>query len=147
MYVLEQMHEGDQDVPRADAIRFGRMGGPLRRARILLSSNTMATFRVYREYPDGAPIGAISPASKHSHDDPHPSLTDGIVGPGGYWVLEIGGKRMGLAALKADATQKRGLVFRTTSGEEIEATCEDKEAFRMWKGVAAVVSPAECRRE
>lgn len=146
----EQLHEGEQDIPRADALRFGHTGGPLRRSRILLATHVKPIFRVYREYPESTSATTSSTRLSSGSDDAHASPAHGaesVAAGGGYWVLDIAGKRMALMGIRADPTQKRGLLFQTVLDGEIEAICEEKEAFRMWMGVAAVVNPSAGRSE
>lgn len=148
------MHEGEQDIPRADALRFARAGGSLRRARILQTAGSTATFRVFRDYPRAAEAttggvaagaAAAAPFSRLA-SEPAPGgglEKSGSAGRGGgVWVLEVGGRRFELAGLIPDESRRQGLVFATKGGGDIEASCDDKEAYRMWLGVAAAVCPA-----
>lgn len=154
-----QVHDGQHDIARADALRFAREGGPLRRTRILQSTSTVVIFRVFREYPKHkaassttTPVMTAPDAAQQSSaswlGNPHWSRTgEGVettsereVG-GGQWVVEIGGRRQSLVGLRGDSSRKRGLVFVTKEDGEIEGSCDDEEAYRMWLGVAAAVCP------
>lgn len=149
------MHEGEQDIPRAEALRFARAGGSLRRARILQTTGSTATFRVFRDYPLAAAAttgavaaGAAAAAAPLSRLASAPAPGGGLEKSGsagrggGVWVLEVGGGKFELAGLMPDKSRQQGLVFSTKGGGDIEASCDDKEAYRMWLGVAAAVCPA-----
>lgn len=144
------MHGGVHDVPRSDAIRFGRTGGLLRRSRIL-SSSVLCTVRVYRECPPPTTTmpegGGMAPSGGERDDLWSAPLGIETTGGGGYWVLEMADKRVVLAAMKGDPARKGGVTFQTALGEEIETVCESVEAYRMWLGLAAVVSPAGLRSD
>lgn len=134
-----QVHEGEQDIPRADALQFAREGGLLRRPRILHASNTLVHFKVFREYPANA--AALPPPESRSAPEPS-RQGGGGGGSGGLWVVEAGGKRQTLVGLRADASRRHGLLFSTKEDGEIEVACDDQESYRMWLGVAAAVCPA-----
>eukprot|EP00904_Undaria_pinnatifida_P001719 jgi/Undpi1/11548/HiC_scaffold_30.g13845.m1 len=134
-----QVHEGEQDIPRADALQFAREGGLLRRPRILHASNTLVHFKVFREYPANA--AALPPPESRSAPETS-RQGGGGGGSGGLWVVEAGGKRQTLVGLRADASRRHGLLFSTKEDGEIEVACDDQESYRMWLGVAAAVCPA-----
>lgn len=157
-----QAHEGEQDIPRADALRFARRGGALRRARVFRASNTFVHFKVFREYPArpgsaAAAAAAAAPPSTNAtalpslpppESRPAPETTrlrsGGGSGSGsaGVWVVDVAGKRQTLVGLRADASRQWGLLFTTKEDGEMEVACEDQESYRMWLGVAAAVCPA-----
>lgn len=141
----KQAHEGEQDIPRADALRFARTGAMLRRPRLLRNANQPVLFKVLREYPS-TPSTTLPPVTG--------GLAAGVAEAacGGVWVLYVGSKRLTLKGLRAARATRGGggsagargggLVFETVEDGEVEATCEEKEAFGMWLGVAAAVCPA-----
>ncbi|CAM9891727.1 unnamed protein product, partial [Scytosiphon promiscuus] len=135
---FQAKHEGELDIPRADALRFAREGAPLRRQRIIQSTTTVITVRIFRE-------GRWRGRS--------------IV------VVDLGGKRktlLGLRAAPAKAgssssssrhgkagggssdgkQQRRGLLLETKEHGEEVLLCDEQESFRMWLGVAAAVFPS-----
>lgn len=62
--------------------------------------------------------------------------------PRGVWVVEIGGSRkLTLLGLRADRSKRLGLVFDTRENGEVDVSCDGKETFRMWLGVAATLFP------
>ena len=164
-----QAHEGEQDIPRADALRFARQGGALRRARVFRASNTFVHFKVFREHPArpgsaaaAAAAAAAAPPSTNAtalpslpppESRPAPETTRLWSGGGGggggsgsrsagVWVVDVAGKRQTLVGLRADASRQWGLLFTTKEDGEMEVACEDQESYRMWLGVAAAVCPA-----
>ena len=149
------MHEGEQDIPRADALRFARQGCRVRKFRVLRGTSTVATYRVFREYPKTTPSSKPGASPSGAKDLPENSLATSIWDTsagcvetseerktgGGIWVLDAGGRKHVLRSIRADPSRRWGLLFTTESGE-VDATCEDQEAFRMWLGVGAVVCPS-----
>lgn len=109
---------------------------------------------MFRDYPRasaspggvGGAVTASAPSSSVVHGGGggvlEASGRSAVGGAGGVWTLEVGGKRFELAGLVPDESKRRGLVFSTKRDGDIEALCEDKEAYRMWLGVAAAVCPA-----
>lgn len=164
-------HEGELDIPRADALRFAREGRTLRREKILSPVGTVVKVRIFREYcapqpqeeeeEQAAAVG--SPSSRGRGGG-----ADGGAGAGaGAWVVELGGKRKTLVGLRAEAApgaepagstifgrrssgggggggsrRPRALLLKTRDGGEERLLCDDQESFRMWLGVAAAIFPS-----
>eukprot|EP00752_Nemacystus_decipiens_P010540 g9386.t1 len=129
--VFQAKHEGELDIPRADALRFAREGGSLRREGRIIQSSAAVTVRIFREYSQpkqqpaqqqqqqqrqGLAAETATAAAAAAATQPS-SSTDiwsagaktaaekdrggGGGGGGGMWVVELAGKRKTLVGLRA----------------------------------------------
>eukprot|EP00903_Cladosiphon_okamuranus_P020033 g18401.t1 len=132
---FQAKHEGELDIPRADALRFAREGGSLRKEGRIIQSNAAITVRIFREYSQPQQrLGGQQQQQEGAPKDPAaaPPTSAGIwsagaeagpemdgSGSGGVWVAELAGRRKTLIGLRAapEAEETGSMFSRRSMGK------------------------------